>query len=113
MVKSSNSTDRLIRSRAQGVRPALPGLKGAKIVGYENPKPDNFIVRYEVFGDPRSIEYEVADNGSATFNFVSGAGNNIETYSPRGVVAVTVVKILNSRITTARRQGTTRQSGTR
>lgn len=69
--------------RAQGVRPALPGLKGAKIVGYENPKPDNFIVRYEVFGDPRSIEYEVADNGSATFNFVSAQGTMTETYSPR------------------------------
>jgi len=83
--------------RAQGVRPALPGLKGAKIVGYENPKPDNFIVRYEVFGDRRSIEYEVADNGLATFNFVSAQG--IMTKKPihrASVVAVTVVKILNS-----------------
>ena len=40
-------------------------------------------MRYEVFGDPRSIEYEVADNGSATFNFVSAQGTMTETYSPR------------------------------
>lgn len=69
--------------RAQGVRPSLPGLKGAKIVGFDRPKPGSFVVRYEVFGDPRSVEYTVADNGSATFNFVSAEGTKTENYTPR------------------------------
>lgn len=69
--------------RARGVRPSLPGLKGAKIVGFERPNPSNFVVRYEVFGDPRSVEYTIADNGSATFNFVSSQGTKTESYTPR------------------------------
>ena len=69
--------------RAQGVRPSLPGLKGAKIVGFETPKPGSFVVRYEVFGAPRSVEYTVNDNGSATFNFVSSQGTKTENYTPR------------------------------
>lgn len=69
--------------RAQGVRPSLPGLKGAKIVGFERPKPGSFIVRYEVFGDPRSVQYTVADGGSATFKFVSAEGTTTENYTPR------------------------------
>jgi Ca2+-binding EF-hand superfamily protein len=68
--------------RAQGVRPALPGLKGAKIVGFERPESGRFIVRYEVYGDPRSVQYTVAENGSATFNFVSSQGTNTENYTP-------------------------------
>ena len=69
--------------RAGGVRPALPGLRGAKITGFENPKPGSYIVRYDVFGDKRSVEYTVARNGSATFNFVSQEGTTRETYTPR------------------------------
>nr|WP_044303437.1 YHYH protein [Rhodopirellula sallentina] len=69
--------------RAQGVRPSLTGLKGAKIVGFEKPTPDSFIVRYEVFGSPRSVEYTVAEDGSATFNFVSAQGTKTENYTPR------------------------------
>ncbi len=69
--------------RAGGVRPALPGLRGAKITGFENPKPGSFIVRYNVYGDQKSVEYTVADNGSATFNFVSSQGTRTENYTPR------------------------------
>ncbi|QEG38185.1 transaldolase/EF-hand domain-containing protein [Roseimaritima ulvae] len=69
--------------RAGGVRPALRGLKGAKIVGFENPKPNSYVVHYEVFGDKRSVEYTVADNGSVTFNFVSSQGTQTENYTPR------------------------------
>ena len=69
--------------RSQGVRPSLRPLKGAKIVGFERPKPGSFIVRYEVFGDPRSVEYTVADNGSATFSFVSEQATKTENYTPR------------------------------
>ncbi len=69
--------------RAQGVRPSLPGLRGAKIVGFENPKAGSFVVRYELFGDPRSVEYTVAENGTATFNFISSQGTRTENYMPR------------------------------
>lgn len=69
--------------RARGVRPALTGLRGAKITGFENPEPGSFIVRYEVYGDRRSVEYTVAENGSATFNFISSQGTQTEDYTPR------------------------------
>ncbi len=69
--------------RAQGVRPALRGLRGAKITGFENPKPDNYVVVYDVFGEKRSVRYEVNEDGSATFTFVSPQGTTTKNYSPR------------------------------
>nr|WP_037252182.1 YHYH protein [Rhodopirellula europaea] len=69
--------------RAQGVRPALRGLKGAKITGFEQPEQDSYIVRYEVYGEPRSVEYTVAKDGSATFQFVTPQGTETEHYTPR------------------------------
>lgn len=69
--------------RAQGVRPAARPLRGAKITGFENPTPGRYIVRYEVLGDKRSVDYTVAENGSAKFSFVSGQGTTSETYTPR------------------------------
>lgn len=69
--------------RAQGVRPALRGLRGAKITGFENPKPGNYVVVYDVFGEKRSVRYEVNEDGSATFTFVSPQGTTTENYSPR------------------------------
>ena len=69
--------------RAGGVRPALRGLRGAKITGFEQPKPGSFVVRYDVYGDKRAVEYSVADDGSATFRFVSSQGTKTENYTPR------------------------------
>ena len=69
--------------RAGGVRPAMPPLRGAKVTGFETPKPGSYIVRYDVFGDKRSVEYTVAENGSAVFHFVSSQGTQTENYSPR------------------------------
>ena len=69
--------------RALGVRPALRGLRGAKITGFENPKPDNYVVVYDIFGEKRSVRYKVNEDGSATFNFVSPQGTTTENYSPR------------------------------
>ncbi len=69
--------------RAQSPRPALTPLRGAKITGFENPRAGSYVVRYEVNGDKRSVEYTVADNGSATFRFVSRKGTTTETYTPR------------------------------
>ena len=69
--------------RAQGVRPHLPGLKGATIVGFEKQRANSYTVKYEVFGKPRSVRYSIGDNGTVTFAFVSEQGTTTETYSAR------------------------------
>jgi arylsulfatase A-like enzyme len=69
--------------RARGVRPSLTGLRGAKITGFENTEPNRFKVEYEVFGDKRSVSYDVADNGSAVFRFTDSNGTRTEEYQAR------------------------------
>lgn len=69
--------------RSDGLRPALRPLRGAKIVGFENPTPGNYVVRYVVDRQNRSIQYSVAENGTATFRFISPQGTRTETYRPR------------------------------
>lgn len=69
--------------RAQPLRPSLTGLKGARINGFENPKPNSYVLSYDVNGDKRSVNYTVAEDGSATFNFVSQQGTTTETHTPR------------------------------
>ena len=69
--------------RARPLRPSLSGLRGAKINGFENPKQGSYVLLYDVDGEKRSINYTVADNGSATFQFVSPQGTKTETYTPR------------------------------
>lgn len=67
--------------RSEGIRPAARPLRGAKITGFENPKPNSYVVRYDVNGDKRTVEYTVANDGSVTFNFVSQNSTTSETYS--------------------------------
>lgn len=67
--------------RAQPVRPSLPPLRGAKITDFKNPKPNSYVVVYDVNGDKRSVDYTIADNGWATFKFVSQQGTTTETYT--------------------------------
>lgn len=69
--------------RAHPMRPSLPPLHGATITGFENPKPNSYVVLYDMNGDKRSVNYTVSDNGSATFNFVSQQGTTTETYTPQ------------------------------
>ena len=69
--------------RAQGVRPALRGLRGAKITGFERAKPSSYVVLYDVFGEKRSVEYTVAEDGSATFRFVTPQRTTTENYTAR------------------------------
>jgi len=70
--------------RAQGVREALPALRGATIVAYESPGPDTRRVVYEVGGRRGSVEYTVAKDGSAEFTFTDPAGRKTtESYTPR------------------------------
>jgi hypothetical protein len=68
---------------AQGLRPALRPLRGARITEFENPSPGRYVLRYEVSGDRQSVQYTVAGDGSVKFNFVSRRGTTTETYSPR------------------------------
>jgi phosphatidylethanolamine-binding protein (PEBP) family uncharacterized protein len=70
--------------RAQGVREALPALRGATIVGFESPAADTRRVVYEIGGRRGSVEYTVAKDGSARFTFTDPAGRTTtEAYTPR------------------------------
>ncbi len=70
--------------RANPLRPALPPLRGAKIVGCEATKPNGYRVTYEVGNRQGSVAYMLAEDGSARFEFVEPGGRTTtETYSPR------------------------------
>ncbi len=69
--------------RAQGVRPSLPGLKGAKITGFASSKPNSYSLVYEVYGEKRQVNYLIAGDGSVTFTFVDSSGTRTETHQPR------------------------------
>jgi hypothetical protein len=69
--------------RGQGLRPAARPLRGAKITGFAQPKPGSYEVDYDVYGEKRSISYDVADDGSAEFRFTDRSGTTTETYRPR------------------------------
>ena len=73
--------------RAQAVRPSLPGLKGARITGFESADSKNFKVSYEVFGKKKEVNYQIGEEGAVTFNFVDSAGTKTETYEPKNPLA--------------------------
>lgn len=67
------------------VRPEGRPLKGAKITGFTvDDEQKNFSLKYQVQGETRMINYKVNPNGSVTFVFVDGTGNeHTETYTRR------------------------------
>ena len=70
--------------RADGVREALPPLRGAKITGFESKDNKSFSIKIEVGKETRYVNYVLNDNGSVKFDFVDGYGKvKSETYSPR------------------------------
>ncbi|MFM7184776.1 MAG: YHYH protein [Planctomycetota bacterium] len=70
--------------RAQGVREALPPLRGATIVGFEATGPAARRLTYEVAGRKGTVAYTVKDDGSADFTFTDPQGRSTsETYAPR------------------------------
>jgi phosphatidylethanolamine-binding protein (PEBP) family uncharacterized protein len=72
--------------RAQPVRPALPPLRGAKIIGF-TAAPDNrsFSLKYAVSGKPASVNYALSSDGGWRFQFVDANGTqHDETYRARG-----------------------------
>ena len=73
--------------RAEPVRPALPPLRGATIVGFEANSATSRKLTYEVAGRKGTVAYTVKDNGGATFTFTDPQGRSTtETYEqrPRG-----------------------------
>ena len=71
--------------RAQPVREALPGLRGAKITDFQTAGGNGYKLSYEVNGDKRSISYAINSDGTFTFEFNNGRdGTTKEVYSRRG-----------------------------
>lgn len=68
--------------RAEPLRPALPPLRGAKIVDFRQTKPNQYLLTYEVSGRKGTVSYVLAADGSAEFTFVDPAGRTTrESYS--------------------------------
>jgi phosphatidylethanolamine-binding protein (PEBP) family uncharacterized protein len=71
--------------RARGIREALPPLRGAKIVAFEEKKPGTRLLTYEIEGRKGTVEYTVQAGGAAAFTFTDTSGRRTEqTYQPRG-----------------------------
>ncbi len=70
--------------RADGVRPALTPLRGAKIVDFAELKADSYLLTYEIQGKKGTVRYVLAKDGSAQFTFVDPNGKTSnENYRPR------------------------------
>jgi phosphatidylethanolamine-binding protein (PEBP) family uncharacterized protein len=70
--------------RAQGVRPALPPLRGAKIVGFRQTGPKAWSLSYAVGGKDARIDYAANPAGGWDFTFVGTDGSiKKETFSAR------------------------------
>ncbi len=69
--------------RAGPIRPPGSPLRGAKITGFTvDEEKKNFSLRYLLRGETRNIHYKVNANGSCTFVFIDGQGNEqTETYT--------------------------------
>lgn len=70
--------------RAQSLREALPPLRGATITGFTSPKPNSYLLTYEIAGRSGTVAYTLAADGSGKFQFTDPAGNKTtENYTPR------------------------------
>ena len=70
--------------RANGVREALPGLRGAKITGFEGTGENSYRLMYELNGEKRAIAYAVHADGTFPFEFQNGRdGTKQEVYTLR------------------------------
>jgi phosphatidylethanolamine-binding protein (PEBP) family uncharacterized protein len=69
--------------RAEGVREALPPLRGAKIVGLTSTKPNSYQLTYDISGRKGYVNYAIAENGAVAFQFIDPSGKKTEeTYQP-------------------------------
>ena len=70
--------------RGAPLRPATSPLRGATITGFSGSLKDGYSLKYEVYGRPGYINYKIADNGTATFNYVDTSGRKTtQTYTRR------------------------------
>jgi len=70
--------------RANGVREALPALRGAKITGFENTGVNSYKLSYDMNGDKRAVLYSINADGAFPFEFQNGrAGTTKEVYTLR------------------------------
>jgi Raf kinase inhibitor-like YbhB/YbcL family protein len=60
--------------RAQSVRPATPPLPGAKIVGFEQPKPGAYALTYTLQGQTCKIDYNIQPDGGYHFDYIDAKG---------------------------------------
>lgn len=71
--------------RAEPVRPALPPLRGATIVGFTSPTATSRRLTYEVGGRKGFVTYALDGNGGVRFEYTDPTGKTTtETYTPRG-----------------------------
>jgi Raf kinase inhibitor-like YbhB/YbcL family protein len=70
--------------RAESPRPALPPLRGAKIVRFEQKQPGSYVLTYDINGRSGTVGYTIAANGAVSFEFRSPDGETTkEEYQPR------------------------------
>jgi hypothetical protein len=70
--------------RANGVREALPGLRGAKITGFESTGANSYKLTYELNGEKRAVAYAINADGTFPFEFQNGrAGTTKAIYTAR------------------------------
>jgi phosphatidylethanolamine-binding protein (PEBP) family uncharacterized protein len=81
---SGTDTQVVPQPRANGVRPALQQLRGAKITGFEQTGPKAWSLRYEVGGRASQVNYRVEDTGKTIFEFVGPDGEKrVEEHTAR------------------------------
>ena len=70
--------------RAESPRPALPPLRGAKIVRFEQKQPGSYLLTYDINGRSGTVGYTIAASGAVSFEFRSPDGETTkEEYQPR------------------------------
>jgi phosphatidylethanolamine-binding protein (PEBP) family uncharacterized protein len=69
--------------RAQGVRPALTALRGAKITGFKSSSENHYELSYVVRDETRLIRYAVGADGGADFEFQQNGESRFESYKRR------------------------------
>ncbi|GAA3629540.1 YHYH protein [Flavivirga jejuensis] len=62
------------QAKTRGVRPDLKPLRDAKIIDFKNPKPNEYILKYEVESLIYSINYGWDDNGNYHYEFINPDG---------------------------------------
>ena len=60
--------------RAKGVRPATRPLRGAKIIGWDQPSDQSYSVEYTLGRKSHFVNYTLLQNGGARFDFVDATG---------------------------------------